>query len=139
MVSTGQDSATVCPKDREEAAGSTVLTPRARRLSDRSSLDVPRVSCQLSDGAFVLCGQVPCWKVDRYCLRLKVFLNEREDISEVCRTAVRHGGVKIREYCFSYRDESQWRAALDALQKRFGPHYFEAFDTAESLCQSCSD
>jgi len=63
---------------------------------------------------------------------VKLFLNDREDVRDICRRAVQCGGVKIREYCFAYANQEQWLAALKSLCLRFGPEYFEPIDSAEN-------
>jgi hypothetical protein len=61
-----------------------------------------RASCQLQVGEFTLCVGVPCPKVDRYCIRVKLFLTDRGNAQDICRRAIQCGGVMIREYCFAY-------------------------------------
>jgi hypothetical protein len=72
-------------------------------------------------------------RVGRYCIRLKVSPAAREDAWELCRVAAHYGGVEVRDCCFAFAGEERWLTALEALQFRFGPAYFEAVDSLESI------
>ncbi len=134
MVSAEQDSGTARSQSRQKMSSRTGLGVKTQScLAHAACTGLQRVACQFSDGIVTLCGQVPSWKTDRYCIRLKVSLEAREDVWDVCRLAMSCGGVKIREYCFAYADEDQWLAALESLQFRFGAEYFESFDSAANL------
>ena len=74
----------------------------------------------------------PRVKARRYRIRLKISPAAREDAWEMCRVAVRCGGVEVRDCSFAFPSEERWLAALEALRFRFGPEYFEASDLGES-------
>lgn len=82
-------------------------------------------------GAITLCARVPCLKAERYCIRVKLYLSDRDDARDICRLALLHGGMMIREFCFAYANREQWLAALKSLCLRFSAEYFEPVDATE--------
>jgi hypothetical protein len=68
-----------------------------------------------------------------YCVHLKVSPADREDAWDLCRVAVRYGGVEIHDGCFVFATEERWLAALDAIRFRFGPEYIDYIKSAEGL------
>jgi hypothetical protein len=69
----------------------------------------------------------------RYCIRLKISSAAREDAWEICRIATQYGGVEIQNCCFAFPDEERRLTALEVLQFRFGPDYFEVVDRGERV------
>ena len=69
----------------------------------------------------------------RYCIRLKISPAAREDAWEICRVAADYGGVEVQDCCFAFPDEERRLTALEALQFRFGPEYFQAVDPVERV------
>jgi hypothetical protein len=72
-------------------------------------------------------------RMDRYCIRLKVSAADREDAWDLCRVALLYGGVEVHDCCFAFPSEERWLTASEVLRFRFGPEYFEAVDSAESI------
>ena len=68
-----------------------------------------------------------------YWIHLKISPAAREDAWDLCRVAIYYGGVEVCDCRFAFASEEQWRTALEALRFRFGPEYFEAVDSAESM------
>ena len=72
-------------------------------------------------------------KAGSYWIHLKISPAAREDAWDLCRVAIYYGGVEVCDCRFAFASEEQWRTALEALRFRFGPEYFEAVDSAESI------
>ena len=74
----------------------------------------------------------PRAKARRYRIRLKIPPAAREDAWEICRVALNYGGVEVCDCCFAFANEERCLTALEALQFRFGPEYFEPVEPLES-------
>ena len=72
-------------------------------------------------------------KAGSYWIHLTTSPAAREDAWDLCRVAIYYGGVEVCDCRFAFASEEQWRTALEALRFRFGPEYFEAVDSAESI------
>ena len=67
-----------------------------------------------------------------YRIYLKISSADREDAWELCRVALRYGGVEVSDCCFAFVNKERWLSAMESLRFQFGPEYFDAVGLPET-------
>ena len=71
-------------------------------------------------------------KTCTHYIRLKISPAAREDAWEMWQTAVRYGGVEVRDCCFAFQSEDRWLMTWETLRLHFGPEYIDVLESDET-------